>query len=124
MNGYLVSLFNDNVVMNSTIFNKMPADLQTILIEEGAKHELEALRLAAIQNEVGVKKNELAGLINVPFSEELQALSDQAVLNNVIPGWIRRVGGMEDPIFDIFNEKVAPVVNIRIEADGTVVKTN
>ena len=110
--------------MNSTIFNKMPADLQTILIEEGAKHELEALRLAAIQNEVGVKKNELAGLINVPFSEELQALSDQAVLNNVLPGWIRRVGGMEDPIFDIFNEKVAPVVNIRIEADGTVVKTN
>ena len=124
MNGYLVSLFNDNVVMNSTIFNKMPADLQTILIEEGAKHELEALRLAAIQNEVGVKKNELAGLINVPFSDELQALSDQAVLNNVLPGWIRRVGGMEDPIFDIFNEKVAPVVNIRIEADGTVVKTN
>ena len=124
MNGYLVSLFNDNVVMNISNFEKLPDDLKAILIEEGARHELEALRLAAIQNEVGVKKNELAGVINVPFSEELQALSDQAVLNNVVPGWINRVGNLEDPIFDIFNEKVAPVVNIRIEDDGTVVKTN
>ena len=122
MYGFLVSLFDDNVVMNSTIYNSLPADLQTILIEEGAKHELEALRLAAIQNEVGIKKNELAGLINVPFSDELVALSDQAVLNNVVPGWINRVGDNEDPIFDIFNEKISPIVGILIEDDGTVVK--
>ena len=124
MNGFLVSLFNDNVVMNATNFNKLPDDIQAILIEEGAKHELEALRLAAIQNEVGVKKNELAGLEKVLFSEELQALSDQAVLNNVVPGWINRVGDMDDPIFDIFNEKITPIVGIRIEDDGTVVKVN
>ena len=122
MNGFLVSLFNDNVVMNATIFDKLPADLQAILIEEGAKHELEALRLAAIQNEVGVVKNELAGLEKVLFSPELQALSDQAVLNNVVPGWINRVGDMSDPIFEIFNEKITPIVGIRIEDDGTVVK--
>ena len=124
MNGFLVSLFNDNVVMNISNFEKLPADIQAILIEEGAKHELEALRLAAIQNEVGVKKNELAGLTKVLFSEELQALSDQAVLNNVVPGWINRVGDMNDPIFDIFNEKITPIVDIRIEDDGTVVKIN
>ena len=124
MNGFLVSLFNDNVVMNAANFDKLPADIQAILIEEGAKHELEALRLAAIQNEVGVKKNELAGLEKVLFSEELQALSDQAVLNNVVPGWINRVGDMSDPIFDIFNEKITPIVGIRIEEDGTVVKIN
>ena len=124
MNGFLVSLFNDNVVMNATNFDKLPDDIKAILIEEGAKHELEALRLAAIQNEVGVKKNELAGLTKVLFSEELQALSDQAVLNNVVPGWINRVGNMEDPIFDIFNEKITPIVGIRIEDDGTVVKVN
>ena len=124
MNGFLVSLFNDNVVMNSTNFNKLPEDLRAILIEEGAKHELEALRLAAIQNEVGVKKNELAGLTKVLFSEELQALSDQAVLNNVVPGWINRVGDLNAPIFDIFNEKITPIVGIRIEDDGTVVKLN
>ena len=124
MNGFLVSLFNDNVVMNSSIYEKLPPDLQAILIEEGAKHELEALRLAAIQNEVGVIKNENEGLIKVLFSEELQALSDQAVLNNVVPGWINRVGDLEDPIFDIFNEKITPIVGIRIEDDGTVVKLN
>ncbi len=124
MNGFLVSLFNDNVVMNISNFNKLPADLQAILLEEGAKHELEALRLAAIQNEVGIKKNELAGLTKVLFSDELQALSDMAVLNNVVPGWINRVGDMNDPIFDIFNEKITPIVGIRIEEDGTVVKVN
>ena len=124
MNGFLVSLFNDNVVMNATNFNKLPDDIQAILIEEGAKHELEALRLAAIQNEVGVKKNELAGLTKVLFSDELQDLSDQAVLNNVVPGWINRVGDMSDPIFDIFNEKITPIVGIRIEDDGTVVRVN
>ena len=122
MNGFLVSLFNDNVVMNARIFEELPADIQAILIEEGAKHELEALRLAAIQNEVGVVKNELAGLEKVLFSPELQALSDQAVLNNVVPGWINRVGDLDDPIFDIFNEKITPIVGIRIEDDGTVVK--
>ncbi len=124
MNGFLVSLFNDNVVMNAAIFERLPADIQAILIEEGAKHELEALRLAAIQNEVGVVKNELAGLEKVLFSPELQALSEQAVLNNVVPGWINRVGDLDDPIFDIFNEKITPIVGIRIEDDGTVVKVD
>ena len=122
MNGFLVSLFNDNVVMNATAFDKMPQDIQDILIEEGAKHELEALRLAAIQNEVGIIKNENAGLEKVLFSPELEALSEQAVLNNVVPGWINRVGDLDDPIFDIFNEKITPIVGIRIEDDGTVVK--
>ncbi len=124
MNGFLVSLFNDNVVMNARIYDELPADIQAILIEEGAKHELEALRLAAIQNEVGVVKNELAGLEKVLFSPELQALSDQAVLNNVVPGWINRVGDLDDPIFDIFNEKITPIVGIRIEDDGTVVEVD
>ena len=73
---------------------------------------------------MGIIKNENEGLIKVLFSEELQALSDQAVLNNVVPGWINRVGNMEDPIFDIFNEKITPIVGIKIEDDGTVVKVN
>ena len=124
MNGFLVSLFNDNVVMNAAAFNRLPEDIQAILIEEGAKHELEALRLAAIQNEVGIIKNENAGLEKVLFSPELEALSEQAVLNNVVPGWINRVGDLEDPIFDIFNEKITPIVGIRIEDDGTVVKVD
>ena len=85
---------------------------------------MEVLRLAAIQNEVGFIKNKLAGLEKVLFSENLQALSDQAVLNNAVPGWINRVGNLDDPIFDIFNEKIKPIVGIRIEGDGTVVETN
>ena len=124
MNGPLISLFNDNVVINKDIWAELPNDLQQIFLEEGAKQELEALRLAAIQNEVGVPKNVNEGMIVVEFSDELQAQSDKAVLENVLPGWINRVGDLDHPIIDIFNEKVAPVVGIRIEDDGTVVKTN
>ncbi len=50
------------------------------------------------------------GLEKVLFSEELQALSDQAVLNNVVPVRINLVGKPDDPLFDIFNEKITPIV--------------
>ncbi len=124
MNGPLISLFNDNIVINKDVWDRLPDDIQQIFIEEGAKQELEALRLAAIQNEVGIPKNVNEGMEIVLFSAELEAQSGTAVLENVIPGWINRVGDLDHPIFDIFNEKVAPIVNIRIEEDGTVVKTN
>ena len=55
-------------------------------------------------------KNELDGLEKGLFSEELQALSDQAVLNNVVPVRINLVGKPDDPLFDIFNEKITPIV--------------
>ena len=73
---------------------------------------------------MGKTKNELEGLTKVLFSNELQALSEKAALNNLVPGWINRVGDSDDPIFDIFNEKITPIVGIRIEDDGTVVKLN
>ena len=58
------------------------------------------------------------------FSNELQALSEQAAFDNLVPGWINGVGDSDAPIFDIFNEKITPIVGIRIEDDGTVVKLN
>ena len=109
-----------NNVVNGEVWKSIPDDLQQMIIEEAAKSELEALRLASIQNEVGVSKNKLAGLTNLSFSDELQYQSRQAALNRVIPAWIARVGDMENPIFDLFNEKISPIVGIFIEEDGTV----
>ena len=97
-----------------------PEDMQQIILEEAAKSELEALRLASVQNEAGLSKNELAGLINVPFTDELEDQSMRAALNSVIPGWIGRVGDLGNPIFDVFNEKISPIVDISIGQDGTV----
>lgn len=123
MNGFLLGLFNDNVVMHRAAFDRLPPDLQAILLEEGARHELEALRLAAIQNEVGIQQNLNAGLEWAPFSPDLQALSRRAVRDQVIPGWIERVGDLSHPVFAVFNEKVSPIAGLRIEPDGRVTAT-
>ena len=120
MIGPLVNLSVANNVVNGEVWESIPDDLQQMIIEEAAKSELEALRLASVQNETGVSKNKLAGLTNLSFSDELQYQSRQAALNRVIPGWIARVGDMQNPIFDVFNEKISPIVGIFIEENGTV----
>ena len=57
----------------------------------------------------------------VPFSTELQQLSRQAAVNQVIPLWVRRVGRADDSIIaDTFNNKVGPIVGMLIESDGSV----
>ena len=124
MNGPLISFFSTNNVVNSDVWNSIPADLQTIFLEEGAKAELEAHRVAAIQIDVGTEKNTRAGLEMVVFSEELQDHSyNTAVLKHVIPGWLRRLKSNDHPFVAIFNEKVQPIVGLRIEPDGSVTKT-
>ena len=50
MNGPLVSWPGTSNVVNSDVWKSIPRDLQQIFIEEGARAELEQLRLAAVQN--------------------------------------------------------------------------
>jgi len=124
INGPLVSFPSTNNVINSKVWANIPPDLQQILLEEGAKSELEALRIASIQNEMGLLKNTDAGLEFVPFSPELQELSRQTTMGNVIPGWLRRLGGADKPIIKIFNDKVGPIVGLFINPNGTVIQTD
>ncbi len=130
MTGPLLSLpFHSNVVSNA-VWNSIPADLQQILLEEAAKSELEALRLAAIQNEMGLIRNTTeqgAGryaMEFVPFSDEMNSHSlNTAVMEHVVPAWVNSVGDTSHPIIaDTFNRKLGPIVGLRIEADGTVVR--
>ena len=94
------------------------------MIEEGARSELESLRLASIQNEMGLLRNELAGLEFVPFSDELNKRSfEVAVLQHVVPNWVKKVGGSDAPMVKVFNEKVSPIVGLYIEDDGSVTIT-
>ena len=121
INGPLVSFPSTNNVISAGMWAKIPPDLQQILIEEGAIAELEALRIASIQNEMGLAKNTAAGLEFVEFSPELQVLSRKTTMGNVIPAWIRRLGGANHPIIKVFNEKVGPLVGLRINTDGSVI---
>ena len=124
INGPLISFPSTNNVINGKVWDKIPADLQQIMIEEGAKSELEALRIASIQNEMGLLNNTLAGLEFVEFSDELKKHSfEVAVMQHVIPAWVRKVGGTDAPMVKVFNEKVSPIVGLYIEDDGSVTIT-
>ena len=130
--GPLVSFPSNNNVINGTKWAEIPEDLQQIILEEAAKSELEALRISAIQNEMGQIKNTTergAGqdaMEFVPFSDEMNFRSlNTAVMEHVVPAWVNRVGDTNHPIIaDTFNNKVGPIVGLRIETDGTVVKIN
>jgi TRAP-type C4-dicarboxylate transport system substrate-binding protein len=122
INGPLISWPATDMVLNKKAWEKLPPDLQQILIEEGGKYELELLRLGSIQNEVGLEKNIKAGMEYVEFSPEVRARSDTAVIERVIPLWAKRTGGPNAPFVKIFNEKVGPVVGYRVEPDGSAVR--
>ena len=122
INGPVISWDNSAVVMNRTEWEKLPEDLQNILLEEAAINELEELRTAAIQHEQGLLKNTDAGLIYRPFSPELQEFAfENAVLGALMPEWVKRVGGADQPIVSVFNEKVGPIVGVKVNPDGSVV---
>ena len=124
INGPLVSFPSNNNIINGKFWAKLPEDLQQILIEEAAKSELEALRIASIQNEMGLLKNTDAGLEFVEFSDVLKDRSlNSSVMQHVIPAWVNRVGGGNEPIIKIFNDKVGPLVGLHINEDGSVTKT-
>ena len=123
INGPLTSWPSSHNVINEDIWASIPTDLQEIFKEEAAKMELEALRLGAIQNELGLQKNIDAGLEYIEFGPEMRALSDNAVLTEVVPNWVDRVGGPDAPFVGVFNDSIAPIVGITIEADGTITST-
>ena len=120
INGPLTSWPSSHNVINADVWASIPTDLQEIMKEEAAKLELEALRVGAIQNELGLQKNIDAGMTYVEFGPEMRAHSDNAVSNSVVPNWVERVGGPSSPFVAVFNRAIAPVVGITIEADGSI----
>lgn len=51
--------------------------------------------------------------------------SFEAAVNTVIPWRVERLDGAGYPIIsDTFNNKLGPIAGLRINTDGTVVRTN
>ena len=106
--------------MNRVTWGRIPADLQAIVIEEGAKMELENLRLAAVWNETGVEVNVAEGMTFLPWSDEMKVhVYENVALGRVLPNWIKRVGPEE---IALWNEVVKPWTNVQIEDDGSITK--
>ena len=104
--------------MNKDTWGRIPENLQAIVIEEGAKMELENLRLAAVWNETGVQVNVDKGMTFMPWSDEMQQfVYNEVALGRVLPNWIKRVGPDE---IAIWNDIVAPWAKVQIEDDGSL----
>ena len=123
MAGPLVRFTYTNNIVNKDVWDEMPADLQQIMIEEGAKVELEALRLAPYHNFIALEANKQAGLKVQPFTEEtLRHIDEVVVPEHVLSDWLGRLGYPENgqEVVSIFNEKVGPYSGFRINADGSI----
>ena len=123
MSGPIIGFGYTNNVINRDVWDRIPADLQQIMIEEGARAELEGLRLAPFQNVAAVQINIQLGMNVIPFSEEIYGHIQSVVLpQRVIPGWLNRLGFPEEnaEIVDIYNEKSSPYTGIWINEDGTI----
>ena len=93
------------------------------MIEEGAKAELEALRIAPFQNVAAVAANQAQGVQPIPFSPEIYRHINTVVLpQHIIPGWLRRLGYPErnTETVSIYNEKLSPYTGIWVNDDGSL----
>jgi TRAP-type C4-dicarboxylate transport system substrate-binding protein len=122
MNGPLVTFTTTSIVMNKKVWEGLPPDFQAIIIEEGAKNELEGIRVSPAWNDTGVPKLVAAGLQLIEFSPELKQRSYEVAIEKVIPNWVKRIGGPDSEMAKIFNEKIGPLVAVKINPDGSVSK--
>lgn len=123
MNGPLVGFGYTNNVINKDVWNRIPTDRQQIIVEEGAKTELEAHRLAPFQNLVAPQINQALGVKRVQFSDEIVShIQTVVVPDYVLPGWLQRLGypGRGADIVVTYNEKASPYNGLQINEDGSV----
>ena len=121
MVGPLSSQLLNTVIVNRDVWEGLPADIQAILEEEGARHELEAIRVTPAWNEVWIQRNIDAGLEYLEFSDALMDhMTNVVATNHVVPGFIsRQDDDNRDNIIELFNEKIAPIVGLKVLPDGT-----
>ena len=99
---------------------------QEIIIEEEARAELEALRIARYHNILVVQANQAAGIHRIPFSEDIIRYVAGVVLpRNFIPDWVDRQGYQEhsQEAVRVFNEFASQHIWLRIDERGAVSPT-
>ena len=110
----------ENATFNPDVWNGLPADFQAVLLEEGAKYELEFFRLTPVLSGLGIPKLLDQGITYNPFSEEIRTfMFEEVALKKVVPQWVNRVGGPDTEAVTLFNKTVGPVAGILINPDGS-----
>jgi TRAP-type C4-dicarboxylate transport system substrate-binding protein len=113
------------VTMNKERWEELPADLQAIIKEEGAKSE--AVNLDLVKNKWAVEAVELNvenGMTHMPFTPEVSAKLREIALEKIIPNWVDRVGGTDTEAVRLFNRIAAPLLGVKINPDGSASETS
>ena len=125
MAGPIIGFGYTTNVINGDLWDSIPADLQQIIIEEGAIAELEALRVAPYHNVLSVQANQGLGIQAIPFNEDIIRYIAGVVLpQNVIPDWLARLGYPErnQDAVRIFNEFAGPYIGLQIDENGGIIQ--
>ena len=110
----------ENATFNADVWAELPEDFRQILLEEGAKYELEFFRVTPILSQLGIPKLLDEGMTYIPFNDEIRNfMFEEVALKRVIPQWVNRVGGPDTEAVELFNKNVGPVAGIKINPDGT-----
>ncbi len=91
MVGPLSSQLLNTVIVNRAVWDSLPEDIQQIMLDEGARHEVEATRVTTAWNEVWIQRNIDAGLEYQEFSPVLMDYMRNVVATgHVVPGFVSR----------------------------------
>ena len=122
--GPIISVGHSWFTINQSRWDAMPQDLQNIILEEGARHAyLNRQLLFEHYAPTAVAQNIEEGMQLVEFTDEMKAAQRNSAIENVVPGWVERVGGPTSEAAMIFNDVVAPIVKVRINDDGSASAT-
>lgn len=122
MTGPIVALAQTWVTMNKDVFYKMPEDLQQLLLEEGKWREEVNLRETIANTQKNIDLNVAAGLELRDWPEDVKPVLKETAINIILPNWVARTGGPDSEAVKIFNEKVAPIIRVRVLPDGSAEK--
>ncbi len=115
----------ENATFNADVWAELPEDFRQVLIEEGAKYELEFFRVTPILSQLGIPKLLDQGMTYTPFNDEIRDfLFEEVALKRVIPQWVNRIGGPDTEAVRLFNKNIGPVAGITINPDGSASLTN
>ncbi len=117
--GPIVAIGVTWITMNKDVWDSIPPDLQAIIKEEGERHQRTSREwVETVWTDEGIRENTEGGMEYIEFNQEVRDALFQAGRNNVLPKWVERTGGPDSEAVRIYNEKAAPIIGVRVGADG------
>ena len=124
---YLHGPLNSNthglITINLDKWNEIPADLQQIILEEGQKTTEQIIGMLPLWDQEGIDLNLQgdgnAGMEFIEFSPEIAAAIRQTAIDIILPNWVERAGGADTEAVQLFNELIGPIIDVRVNPDGS-----